>query len=421
MDPHLLPRPDDEMGLTRSPSAASATSQGSRAASVDLADDLLSRLNQALAGAGADESDVSLSLSYTENTNRSSIASPPSLSNPPSLSTTPFVRPATAAPGAAAGAKSLDGSTAIAAAHLSLPAKKLSPGSSSGSVRKRPQSAGVGGLRGWGDGDDDDFDEASCRDGDDEEPGDKILIHLEIREAVNLPQAMARSTGECYVELQRQTQRGTFARLNPTQSRVRSVKTSRMKRTWGETRSDRLVRWSGGQCLDVQASSRDTLVFGLWDYKTIGSCLNVGYARLECGDIAVGGDKVMRNVPVCDKRGQDVLGSNGQTAQISVSIAAVPIIAEVRMEREWSEEATTAERTSSKVRLSQIQSNLLFMPTTTRQSTHQICVCVYVFVWVCVCGTGHQRARTCSHASSGATNNSDTCARCHDDEIGRTL
>ena len=66
------------------------SSPGSRR-SVDFADDLLERLNQALEGANAaEQSDHSLS---------ESCATPPSLSNPPSLSTTPFVRPTGASAG----------------------------------------------------------------------------------------------------------------------------------------------------------------------------------------------------------------------------------------------------------------------------------------------------------------------------------
>ena len=68
----------------------------------------------------------------------------------------------------------------------------------------------------------------------DEGSGDKMLIHLEVLEATSVPAAQARCTGECYVELQRRTQCGGFVRLNPAQSRVKSVKTSRIKRSWGD-------------------------------------------------------------------------------------------------------------------------------------------------------------------------------------------
>jgi len=292
---------------------------------MDMADDLLSRLNQALAGADADESDAGASLQT------SFVASPP--------------RPATAGGGR--------GQTPDALGEQSSSARlaRMSPplGAAGGSTGKaRPQSAGVGGLRGWGDGNDDDVDEASGRDVDEEDPEDQMLISLEIREARSLPAAVTRSTGECYVELQRRTPQGAFARLNPAQSRVRSVKTSRVKRSWGDTRSDRVVRWSGGQCIDVIASSRDCLVLSLWDYKTIGNDVKVGVARIECAELTLSNEKDIRYVPVCSRSGQEVAGSNGLVVQICVSIAASPIAPDIRAEKEWNEDAATAERNPPK-------------------------------------------------------------------------
>jgi hypothetical protein len=331
------------------------SSPGSRR-SVDFADDLLERLNQALEGANAaEQSDHSLS---------ESCATPPSLSNPPSLSTTPFVRPTGAgAGGAGEAAAEADESertdTQASGARGSQRSRpdsvqakaRLSPATgddAGGGTRRRPHSAGASGIRAWGDGDDD-ADTASCRDAEDEEePGERMRISLEICEARHLPQAMARSTGECYVELRRRTQRGMFARLNPAQSRVRSVKTTRVKRAWGaDDKSSRVARWKAGQCIDVEASPSDSLILNLWDYKTIGSCLKVGYARLDCADIPVGGDTETFTLPVCDRAGQPVAGSNGQATAVVMSAAAVPTQCEQPVRKEWSEEATTAAAASA--------------------------------------------------------------------------
>ena len=327
------------MGVPRSPSSASLGAE-----SVDLADDLLKRLDQALAGADESDSDVS----FSENTNASqSMASPPSLSYPPSRANTPFARPAT---GPFADARSLLPS----APREEKPGRQDSRASSvqaannlaaAGQKKKRPKSVGAGGLRCWGDGDEDD-DDTSCRDADEEEAGPKMLLSLEIRAAVSLPAAMERCTGECYVELQRRTQRGNVARLNPAQSRVRSVKTSRQKRTWGEDKADRVINWHGGQCIEVEVCSKDCLIFSLWDYKTIGACLKVGYARLDCSDVNPAGERHVHFIQLSDRAGQGVIGSNGHTAQISVAVAAVPFTPQVPVVKEWSEDATTEKRVS---------------------------------------------------------------------------
>ena len=325
------------MGVPRSPSSSALGTE-----SVDLANDLLKRLDQALAGADESDSDVS----FSENTDASqSMASPPSLSYPPSRANTPFARPAT---GPFADARSLLPSAAAEekAGRQDSRASSVQAANNlaaAGQKKRRPKSVGAGGLRCWGDEDDDD---TSCRDADEEEPGPKMLLSLEIRAAVSLPAAMERCTGECYVELQRRTQRGNVARLNPAQSRVRSVKTSRQKRTWGEDKADRVINWHGGQCIEVEVCSKDCLIFSLWDYKTIGACLKVGYARLDCSDVNAAGERHVHFIQLSDRAGQGVIGSNGHTAQISVAVAAVPCTPQDPVVKEWSEDATTEKRVS---------------------------------------------------------------------------
>ena len=323
--------------------------------SVDCADDLLERLNQALECANvAEQSDHSLSESFA------------SLSNPPSFSTfsTAQLVPA-GARDADTDADADDSELTVTQASdargsqhsrpTSVQAKAcLSPPGATVGARRRPRSAG--GLRAWGDGGDDtvscrDADTASCRDAEDEEePGDRMLISLEICELLHLPQAPVRCTGECYMELQRRTQRGVFARLNPAQSRVRSVKTARVKRAWGSgDKSSRVARWGAGQSIDVEAAPADCLLLNLWDYKTIGSCLKVGYARLDCADIPLGGDKQTLTIPVCDRTGQPVAGSNGKATEVVLSAAAQLVAdpTEPAVRKEWSEEATTAAAATS--------------------------------------------------------------------------
>lgn len=304
------------MSDTSSPGAASRGS-----ATIDIADDLLSRLNQALAGAADSEADTS-----------------------PHHST--CRRPATS------GGERYGPANGLPLGELGSPGRpgNLSAGEKPTAARPHQRPHSAGGLRGWGDGQDDDVDEVSCRDVEEEEYEDQVLISLEIREARSVPAAVTRSTGECYVELQRRTVQGTFARLNPAQSRVRSVKTSRVKRTWGDTKSDRVVRWSGGQCIDVVASCKDSLMLSLWDYKTIGNDVKVGVARIECAELPLSSEKVFYHFPICNRCGQEVKGSNGQCAQISVAISTSPITTEIPVEKEWSEDAaaSAAERNPSK-------------------------------------------------------------------------
>ena len=226
-------------------------------------------------------------------------------------------------------------------------------------AKKRPLSSGSGTrtstpLQGWVDGDDNCSEGAFCRD-EEEDTVDKILIRLEIREAINVPPAIARTTGECYVELHRRTQRGTLAKLNPKQSRVRTVKTPREKRTWSDDKKQgRAIRWSPAQSIDVEASLGDSLILSLWDYKQIGESLKVGYARLECSDITLGGNTEVRSMSLCDKDGQDVFDSNGQTAEVVVSIKAVliPAVAAERVEKEFGIEEPSTPAASSQSRRS---------------------------------------------------------------------
>ena len=314
---------------------SASTSPASRgSATLDVADDLLSRLNQALAGAG-EESDADSSLV--------------------SLGASPHsVRPATSCgEGERARGPPLSAADAAGRSGSISSRDRLSPRGSVVRPQQRPHRDGArGGLRGWGDGQDDDTDElVSCRDVEEEDAEDHVLIRLEIREARSLPAAVTRSTGECYVELQRRTPQGLLARLNPAQSRVRSVKTPRVKRTWGDTKSDRVVRWSGAQCIDVVASCKDSLVLSLWDYKTIGNDVRVGVARIECASLPLSSEKEFRCVPICNRCGEEVAGSNGLIAQISVTIATTPIASEVPIEKEWSEDAaaSAAERNPPKL------------------------------------------------------------------------
>lgn len=99
---------------------------------------------------------------------------------------------------------------------------------------------------------------------------------------------------------------------------------------------------AGGQCIDVVASCKDSLLLSLWDYKTIGNDVKVGVARIECAELPLSSEKVFYHFPICNRCGQEVKGSNGQCAQISVAIATSPITTEIPVEKEWTEDAAAS-------------------------------------------------------------------------------
>ena len=316
-------------------SASGCASSRSSASAADLADDLLSRLNEALAR--EPESDVSLSCPERSRS-AAKDQSPAGLPSPPRLSATTSARPATA-PRQLLSASCT--SPRLGRAGTELGAASCEASCPSSRKKRRPHS--TVGIQGWGDGGssapaDSVLDEDALNAA--EEDAEK-LVTVEVCEASSVPAAQLRCTGECFVELQRQTRHGVFARLNSQQSRVRVVKTSRVRRTWANRdRSERVVRWSGGQCIDVQVSSHDYLIFSLWDYKTIGRNLKIGQARIDCSDILLSVDKETVHMPLYDEAGNDVIGSDGRTTTICVVLSAVPLASQPPVQREWSDDAT---------------------------------------------------------------------------------